>query len=94
MTSLAEHERVLQAGLRDGRFLASPVALFRLRIGLAGLVAEAVHLELLASGGKAYLHAHGAGFARRLRESAFVPVVTPSLVQLRNELRRHGEELA
>ncbi|RJT68389.1 acyl-CoA dehydrogenase, partial [Escherichia coli] len=55
--------------------------LFRIRIGLAEAAANAVQLELQASGGKAYLSEHGAGFARRWRESAFVPIVTPSLVQ-------------
>ncbi|MCE6983892.1 acyl-CoA dehydrogenase, partial [Pseudomonas frederiksbergensis] len=29
-------------------------------------------------------------FARRWRESAFVPIVTPSLVQLRAELQRQA----
>lgn len=81
----------LYDGLRNGSFGAGPVALFKLRIGLARVAAEAVQLELQASGGKAYLQAHGAGFARRLRESAFVPIVTPSLVQLRAELHKHGE---
>ncbi|MGE8499713.1 MAG: acyl-CoA dehydrogenase family protein [Pseudomonas sp.] len=84
-------QRGLYDGLRAGSFGASPVALFKLRIGLAQVAAEAVQLELQASGGKAYLQAHGAGFARRLRESAFVPIVTPSLVQLRAQLRKHGE---
>ncbi|TDF86179.1 acyl-CoA/acyl-ACP dehydrogenase [Pseudomonas sp. H9] len=80
----------LKAGLLDGRFLSQPAALFKLRITLAETAAEAVQLELQASGGKAYLSAHGAGFARRWRESAFVPIVTPSLVQLRAELQRQA----
>ena len=53
--------------------------------------ASAVQLELQASGGKAYLCAHGSAFARRWRESAFVPIVTPSLVQLRAELLRQAK---
>lgn len=84
-------ERALRDGLRGDHFAAGPVPLFKIRIGLARVAADAVQLELQASGGKAYLQAHGSGFARRLRESAFVPVVTPSLVQLRSELRKHGE---
>jgi len=52
-----------------------------------------IQLELQASGGKAYLSEHGAGFARRWRESAFVPIVTPSLVQLRTELNRQAREV-
>lgn len=80
----------LRHGLCAGRFLSKPASLFRLRIALAELAAQAVQLELQASGGKAYLQQHGAGFARRLRESAFVPIVTPSLVQLRGELQRQA----
>jgi alkylation response protein AidB-like acyl-CoA dehydrogenase len=84
----------LKRGLLDGRFLTQPAALFRLRIALAQSAAEAVQLELQASGGKAYLSEHGSGFARRWRESAFVPIVTPSLVQLRAELQRQDREAA
>ena len=80
----------LKSGLLAGRFAAEPVPLFKLRIALAETAASAVQLELQASGGKAYLTAHGSGFARRWRESAFVPIVTPSLVQLRTELQRQA----
>lgn len=66
------------------------MALFKLRIILAESAADAVQLELQASGGKAYLCEYGEGFARRWRESAFVPIVTPSLVQLRAELQRQA----
>lgn len=78
----------LRAGLSSGEFASEPARLFRIRIGLAEGAAAAVQLELQASGGKAYLSRHGAAFARRWRESAFVPIVTPSLVQLRAELQR------
>ncbi len=84
----------LKAGLLDGRFLSQPAALFRVRIALAEATASAVQLELQASGGKAYLSEHGSGFARRWRESAFVPIVTPSLVQLRAELQRQARNAA
>jgi len=84
----------LKNGVLDGRFLAQPAALFKLRIALAESAAEAVQLELQSSGGKAYLSEHGSGFARRWRESAFVPIVTPSLVQLRAELQRRDREAA
>lgn len=80
----------LQQGLLDGRFVSQPAALFKLRIILAESAADALQLELQASGGKAYLTAYGQGFARRWRESAFVPIVTPSLVQLRAELQRQA----
>lgn len=84
----------LKRGLLDGRFLTQPAALFRLRIALAESAATAVQLELQASGGKAFLCEYGSHFARRWRESAFLPIVTPSLVQLRAELRRHAGENA
>lgn len=88
--SLETQQEALRDGLRQGRFVQRPVELFQIRIALAELVASALRLELQARGGKAYLLPQGEAFARRWRESAFVPVVTPSLVQLRTELRRHG----
>ncbi len=88
---LETHVQALKDGLLDGRFLAEPAALFRLRIALAEATASAVQFELQASGGKAYLSAYGSAFARRWRESAFVPIVTPSLVQLRAELQRQAK---
>ncbi|MCY1280255.1 hypothetical protein D9M68_244630 [compost metagenome] len=81
----------LKSGLGGATFNSQPAALFRLRIALAEAAADAVQLELQASGGKAYLQAHGGAFARRWRESAFVPIVTPSLVQLRTELNRQAK---
>lgn len=81
-------EQSLHQGLAQQSFERQPKRLFKLRIELAALVATAVQLELQASGGRAYLKAYGAGFARRWRESAFIPVITPSLVQLRGELER------
>jgi hypothetical protein len=56
----------LKQGLLDGRFLKQPAALFKLRITLAESAADAVQLELQASGGKAYLTAYGEGFAPAL----------------------------
>ena len=85
-----ETECLLHQGLADGRFIAQPAALFRLRIALAEQAAAAVQLELQASGGGAYLRERGAAFARRWREAAFVPIVTPSLTQLRGELARQA----
>ncbi len=42
-----------------------------------------------ASGGRAYLSGPGRDFARRWREAAFIPVITPSIVQLKTALARH-----
>ncbi|BBP76027.1 MULTISPECIES: acyl-CoA dehydrogenase family protein [Pseudomonas] len=91
---LEQAVEALKNGLLDGRFLTRPADLFQIRITLAESAAQAVQLELQASGGKAYLSEHGSGFARRWRESAFVPIVTPSLVQLRAELQRQAREAA
>jgi alkylation response protein AidB-like acyl-CoA dehydrogenase len=80
----------LEHGVLDGSFLAAPASLFEIRIALAGVVASAIHLEIQASGGRGYLRAQG-GTARRAREAAFVPIITPSLVQLKNQLALHRE---
>ena len=76
----------LIAGVREGRYVAEPWLLFEVRIALAEAAQQAVQLELQASGGAAYLKPAGDGFARRWREAAFLPIVTPSLVQLKTEL--------
>lgn len=84
----------LIAGVRSQRFVAEPWALFEIRIALAEMANAAVQLELQASGGAAYLKPGGAGFARRWREAAFLPIVTPSLVQLKTELAKRQARLA
>lgn len=80
----------LRAGLAGGHFTTRAAALFRIRIRLAGIVQTALGLELDATGGRAYLNAHNAGFARRWLEAAFIPVITPSLTQLQGELAKHA----
>jgi alkylation response protein AidB-like acyl-CoA dehydrogenase len=84
--ALANEERKLREGLRSGYFETKPAELFRVRIALAEIAAQALALELQATGGRAYLTGSGAGFARRWREAAFIPVITPSLVQLKTVL--------
>lgn len=81
---------LLYAGLRDGTFIVDAATLFELRIGLADIVAEAIALELQAFGGRAYLAEPGRDIARRFRESAFIPLITPSIVQLRTALQQAG----
>ncbi|MDR0225466.1 MAG: acyl-CoA dehydrogenase family protein [Burkholderiaceae bacterium] len=76
----------LHAGLGDGRFLDQPQALFRLRLALNDIVQQALQLELHASGGRAYHRDQPLGFARRWREAAFIPIVTPSVTQLQGAL--------
>lgn len=92
--ALAEQERNLREGLRAGIFQTKPAALFNIRIALADIVAEAVGLELQSAGGRAYLTEPGAGFGRRWREAAFIPVVTPSLVQLKTVLANERSSAA
>lgn len=82
--------QLLREGLDRGDFVNGAPALFQIRLTLAALVQEAIQLELQGSGGCAYLRSHLPDFGRRLHESAFVPVVTPSLTQLQGELQRQA----
>lgn len=82
----------LHAGLADGRFEADARALFQLRLGLTEIVQQALQLELLASGGRAYHRDQPLGFARRWREAAFIPIVTPSVTQLQGALAGAGPD--
>lgn len=86
---LEHQQRALFEGLRSNLFYANAAVLFRIRIALAEIVAGAVNLELQASGGRAYLSGPGRNFARRWREAAFIPVITPSIVQLKTALAMH-----
>lgn len=80
----------LLEGVHDGRFKTKAADLFRIRLLLADIVQQAAMLELQASGGRAYLQDKDKSFARRWRESAFVPIVTPSLTQLQIELQKQA----
>ncbi len=93
-TRLDRAESRLYAGLRSRKFEADAVSLFELRIILAEIVAEAVSLELQATGGRAYLAGPGKDFARRWREAAFVPLITPSLTQLKTAILAQEKEAA
>lgn len=92
--ALAHQESELMDGLRSGVFQSKPAALFHIRIALADIVARAVGLELQATGGRAYVVGAGDGFSRRWREAAFVPVITPSLVQLKSVLEAQRRSAA
>ncbi|KQM76399.1 acyl-CoA dehydrogenase [Xylophilus sp. Leaf220] len=87
--TLGQTVEALNAGLQNGSFVTQPAALFRLRLALADLAQQAVHLELLAGGGKAYHRDQPLSFARRWREAAFIPIVTPSVTQLQGALQAH-----
>ncbi len=80
----------LSEGIDGGRLQLEPASLFGLRLQMVELATAAVQLELQALGGRAYSPRHGAAFARRWRESAFLPIVTPTAVQLKTELARAG----
>jgi len=84
----------LYAGLRDGRFITHALELFTLRLDLADIVQAAVQLELQASGGRGYHRDQPLSFARRWREAAFIPIVTPSVTQLQGELAKHAAKAA
>ncbi len=86
--------QLMREGLDSGQFVQDAAALFQIRLTLAALVQEAIQLELQGSGGRAYLRSHLPDFGRRLQESAFVPVVTPSLTQLQGELLRQSAPAA
>lgn len=77
-------EQAVFAGLsQPGYFVEKPKELFKLRIEIVDVVAQSVLLELQAGGGRGYLQNGGTDFIRRWREAAFLPVVTPSAVQLK-----------
>ena len=82
---------IVAAGLRSGQFVEEAASLFQIRIELADLAAAAMQLELQASGGAAYLSKPGRDIQRRLREVAFIPLVTPSLVQLKSALHANAQ---
>lgn len=93
-TDLAKAVETLRTGLQDGRYVSQPAPLFELRIQLAHLALQAVQLELQSCGGRAYHRDQPLGFARRWREAAFLPIVTPSLTQLQGELNKRAAQVA
>jgi alkylation response protein AidB-like acyl-CoA dehydrogenase len=94
VAKLAEQERRLLDGLRTGAFASDPAALFHLRIELADSLAQAIGRELQATEGRALLKTRSLAFNRRWRESAFIPIVTPSLLQLKMALAAEAEAAA
>ncbi|AOA59467.1 acyl-CoA dehydrogenase family protein [Acinetobacter larvae] len=83
---LSDLTHKLYQGLLQKIFIFEHAQLFQLRIALSALSQQAIQLELSSAGGKAYLHAYDDGFARRFIEAAFIPIVTPSIVQLQSAL--------
>jgi alkylation response protein AidB-like acyl-CoA dehydrogenase len=83
-----EYAKTLFAALDEGRLRERPRELLQLRLRMVEMAAAAVQLELQALGGRALLGAGGREFARRSREAAFLTVVTPTVVQLKNDLAK------
>lgn len=92
--TLEQHTTALYEGVNNGLFATAPAELFKLRIALAELVQRATNQELEATGGNAYLLDKPTGFGRRWHEAAFIPVVTPSVSQLKGELAKHEDHSA
>lgn len=67
-------------------FIEKPRELFQLRIDIVDVVANSLLLELQASGGRGYLKESESSFIRRWNEGVFLPIVSPSAVQLRHIL--------
>ncbi len=70
----------------ESYFVRNPRELFQLRIDIVDVVAQSLLLELQAGGGRGYFSKSTSGFIRRWNEGAFLPIVSPSAVQLRHIL--------
>lgn len=83
----ALEDRVVELfdGLASSALHDIPAALFNLRLQFATLVESAVALEVQAAGSRGFMHG-SSEVARRRREASFIPVLTPSVVQLRQIL--------
>jgi alkylation response protein AidB-like acyl-CoA dehydrogenase len=83
-----DYWQALATGIDSGRLREQPAELLGLRMRMVEIATDAVQLELQALGGRAYLRGESIGFTRRWREAAFLPIVTPTLAQLKTERAR------
>jgi alkylation response protein AidB-like acyl-CoA dehydrogenase len=83
-----DYWQALSTGIDSGRLHEQPAELLGLRMRMVEIATDAVRLELQALGGRAYLRDENLGFTRRWREAAFLPIVTPTLAQLKTERAR------
>ncbi len=90
--ALSRQWQALVDGIRDDSYLRAPADMFEVRIALSDIALQAVALEVQAKGGAGYLRTMQPDVARRWGEAAFIPVVTPSLVQLKAELAKRASE--
>ena len=89
LTTIQEklYSGLLYSGLKnDDYFIDHPRELFQLRIDIIDVVVASLLLELEAGGGRGYFKHSNSSFIRRWNEGAFLPVVSPSAVQLRHLL--------
>ncbi|KXT84868.1 acyl-CoA dehydrogenase family protein [Streptococcus panodentis] len=87
LDALTAIQEALYSGLlKEGYFVQHPRELFQLRIDIVDVVAQSLLLELQAGGGRGYFSNSTSGFIRRWNEGAFLPIVSPSAVQLRHIL--------
>lgn len=86
--AILQLKKSLYLGLQDDYFIEHPKELFQLRIDIVELVATSLLLELQSSGGRGYFKHSPSSFIRRWNEGVFLPIVTPSAVQLRHILSR------
>lgn len=85
--NLTTIQEKLYSGLKnDDYFIDHPRELFQLRIDIIDVVVASLLLELEAGGGRGYFKHSNSSFIRRWNEGAFLPVVSPSSVQLRHLL--------
>jgi alkylation response protein AidB-like acyl-CoA dehydrogenase len=80
-----DYWQALSTGADSGRLGERPSGLLDLRMRMVEIATGAVQLELQALGGRAYLRGEDGGFGRRWREAAFLPILTPTLAQLKTE---------
>ena len=65
---------------------ATPPDLFKVRIELSSLASQAVALESSAIGGATYMQGKHPQLLRRYREAMLVPLISPTVAQLKAEL--------
>ncbi len=91
----AEYERLVADIRRLGRLTSwgtqEKYQGLKTRKEIAELAVQAVWLELEAAGGRGYMEKSST--SRRLRESAFLPVQSPSLIQLTTEIEQLEREV-
>lgn len=92
--AVIELSQQLLNGVAQGTWLAEPDRLFSLRIQLAQYTQQSSLLELQLEGGASYLHGQREPTLRRVREALFLPLVSPTITQLQQQLQLANAENA